>query len=596
MIEKIKKNIENEIEKITHEKVKLETSKFADFSTSIAFKVAKGKNVNEVAKEIASKIKNEYIEKVEVVNGFINIYINYSKLFKDAINEEINFKSEREKYIVEHTSVNPNKPLHIGHARNSFIGDFVKNILETFGNEVVVINYIDDTGVQVVQSVLGFKELNFPFENNKKFDQYCGEIYSKVHEELEKNEELKKKERLYAKLIEEGNNEIALFARKMSDKVLKEQLKSLEEFNVFYDLAIYESDILHYNLWEKTLKKLKEKNLVYVAKEGDKKGCLLFKLSSFEEFKKLKSPDKVLVKSDGTLTYTAKDLAYAFWKHGIIEDNFNYCNFYKQKNGKMLISTCKDGKKLIEWKGIKNSIQVIDVRQSYPQKVVKIAVESFGDYNYIHLPYEVVGLSKNTAKLFGLQEKAHMKGRKGIYITLDELYNKVIEKIKEVMKEREIKNKEETIKKIAKAVIKFSLLKRSRDKVIYFDIEEDTKLNGKTATYILYSLVRAKKIIKKIDSIGNFNIAQLKNEEKELIKELLMYKEVVKEARIKLEPYIIINYLLTLADKFNKFYDKCKVIGEEENIKNFRANLTLQYIKTVSFLLKLIGIEEVNEM
>jgi arginyl-tRNA synthetase len=439
-----------------------------------------------------------------------------------------------------------------------------------------------------------------------KFDNYCDKVYVEIHKKLEENPELQEKIKKISKLIEEGNNKIAIYARKLAEKVVKEQLKTIWNLNIFYDLLNWESDILRKKMLEKTLEFLKKKDLIEKVKTGRKKGCWVLRLSKLKEFQNLKDADKVLIRSDGTVVYAAKDIAYAFWKHGILEDEFEYKIFCIQPNGKELWSTCEKGEKLnSKFNKVDVSINVIDARQSLEQEIVKNTMKLINpNVNYIHYAYEVVSLSQKTAKKLGIEmdeskQFIHMSGRKGWFINVDTLYQKLFEKILEEVKKRNLGMEEEKCKEIAKkltiSTIRYELLKVSPEKMIIFDLDEALSLEGNTAIYVLYTYARACNILKKAGKFEeNYKVEKIEDGEKKLLKHLLLFPEVLTQALSDLRPNEICNYIFTLANIFNNFYEKYPVLKSEK--EGFRLELVRKTKKVLEFCFDLLGIEKLERI
>jgi arginyl-tRNA synthetase len=601
----------------------LETpKKFGDIAFP-CFQLAKLKRQDpqKLAEDIVAKIKpTNFIEKVEAKSGYVNFFFDWKRVSKKVLREIVRKgekygkpkKIKKEKIMVEHTSVNPNKALHIGHTRNSCLGDCLARILSYYGHDVVVANYIDDTGAQVADIIVGFKFLDIPLQTEKKFDQYCGdEVYVKVNKLYETRPELLEKKKFVIQKIEEGNNEIANFSAEIVRKILLEQLKTCWRLNIFYDLINKESDIINSKLWLKAFDVLKKEKFIYRVTEGEKTGCWNLKLSDLEEFKELKQPDVTLVRSDGTVVYVGKDIAYAMWKHGLLKKDFKYEKFVVQPNGKILWSTTsKNGeKKHPKFKNVDVSINVIDVRQSYYQNVVKAALNfiSKKTKKYIHYSYDVVALSSKTAKQLGIpleteKQFIHMAGRKGWFINtdivLDALFNKAFEETKKrnlTMSEKELKDIAE---KIAVSTLRYELVKISPEKTIVFDLEEALKLQGNTAPYLQYAYTRCCGILRKAEKWkSSFFEEELTIEEKELIKKLAEFPEVVGNSVKDLRPHYICNYAYELATIFDKFYESCPVLNaKEENQKNFRLTLVYSTKIILKTAFNLIGIEALEKM
>ena len=611
----IKKNLAKFDEKF---EVIIPKEEFGDFSTNLAFILAKKlkKSPSEIVKEISRKIeKPEFVEKIEEKSGYINFFLNWEEISKKLLKEILeagNFYGkpyvERKRIIVEHTSVNPNKALHIGHIRNACLGDSLARFLSWIGNEVIVINYINDAGSQMADLIVGFKILGFPLEKEgMKFDHYCGnEIYVKVNKLYEEKPELLEEKKKIIKEIERKDSEIAKFNREIASKVIKEQLKTLWNLGIFYDLLVRETDIIYSKFWEKVFEWLKQKNFVYLAESGSKSGCWLLKLSDLPEFKGLKDADKILVRSDGTKVYAASDIAFALWKHGLIDFDFGYRKFVKQPNGKILWETCTNG---LEKHPIFNkaeiSVNVIDVRQKYEQEVVSTALKLIGKKaKYIHYAYEVVSLSKKTAKELGIEtdkEFVHMSGRKGIFVNADDLFNALFKKAREETRKRNPEESEEFIEKVAKALaissIRYEMLKISPERLLIFDMDKALELKGNTAPYLQYAYTRICSVFRKAGKFEReFEAEKLEEEEKKILRLLFQFPWLIKKCYEELKLHYLCEYLFKLATIFNEFYEKHPIIKSEEKIRNFRLTL-LECIKNVFEIgFDLIGIEKLGRM
>lgn len=587
---------------------------FGDLSLKIAFKIAKKEKKNPiiVAKKIKEKLETlDYFSKVEVINGYINFFINFSKLLPELLDYAINFSPKKlgNRLIVEHTSVNPNKAIHIGHLRNSCLGDSIIRLLKFFGENPIAINYVDDTGAQVADNIVGIYFLGIPKEKKgMKFDKYQGdEVYVKVNEEYKRNPKLLEKRKEILKAIEEGNNEIAKLAREITTKILISQLETLQNFNIFFDLIVRESDILKSSLWNSSFEKLKSAGIITFKTSGKNKGCWVFEDSEIGE--------KVLVRSNGTVVYAGKDVAYTMWKHGLIEDKFRYRKLMTQKNGKTLWITAESGEERHHlFSNVDTSINVIDIRQTFEQKAIKKMVEELGKkmnrkINYIHYSYEVVALTPKTVKKLGKEipedsKIVHMSGRKGIYINADDFLKELSEILKDEIKKRnpEEKNPEEKAKRMAVDILKFELLKYNPLKMIVLDMDEMLKVKEGNGVYVLYSYARASSILRKAEGsskgLENFAVPEkLEKEEKELAKKVIQFPDIVKEARDKLAPNIIAEYLTKLSLIFNRFYEKYPVLKEKnKNKKLFRLKLVYCFKEVLSKGLSLLGIEPLERI
>jgi len=606
--EEIAKNLGVDIEKIE------EPEKYGDFAYNcISIAKKQGKNPNELARELSEKFKIKFL-KIKPIGPYLNFYINWEQVAQqllEAINGEYGKpeKIQKKKIMIEHTSANPNKALHIGHIRNSCLGDSLTRILSFHGHSVEVANYIDDTGDQMAELVLGFKFLNMPTETKMKFDQYCGdEVYVKVNKMYETKPELLEKKKFITQRIEEGNNEIADFSEQIARKVLLEQLKTCWRMGIYYNLLNKESDIIQLKLWETAFEMLKKRNFVYQVTEGEKKGCWLLKLSNLPEFKGMKDADATLVRSDGTVVYVGKDIAYAMWKHGLLKEDFKYTKFIKQPNGKVLWTTTSKEweEKHPEFRGVDASIAVIDVRQSYYQDSVMAALKliSGKKINYTHYDYELVSLSAETAKQLGIEAKekfVHMAGRKGLFINTDVVLNALFKKALEETKKRNPDASEdwlkETAEKIAVGALRYELEKVSPEKIIIFDMNEALKLEGNAAPYLQYTYTRASSILRKAEIAKEFDAKQLKDpKEMSVLKLLAKFPHIIERSVKDLRSYYIANYLYELSDVFNQFYQFLPVLKSEKELRNARLKL-VESVKTVMKSgLYLLGIPVLEKM
>jgi arginyl-tRNA synthetase len=330
---------------------------FGDLTCNVAFLLSKKlkRHPFDIAREIIEKQVKPYlgykrgkdlsrfILSVEPhPSGYINFKVNFANLSSIILNEVLqnpnygfyNF-GKGQHIVIEHTSVNPNKALHVGHMRNVILGDTVYRIMKATNHKPTVLNYIDDLGLQVADIVVGFKFAGIPLEpqeKSMKFDHYCGdEVYVKINEMYRKDSQLEEKRKLVLKEIEEGESEIAKFASYITFRVLNEQLKTCWRLKTHYDLLNFESHIVFSKLWEKVFELLKKKSIITLKTEGKNKGCWTIKPINEEE--------KIIVRSDGTATYIAKDISYAAWKMGIVEDPFFYYKFAEQWDNSVLWAT-----------------------------------------------------------------------------------------------------------------------------------------------------------------------------------------------------------------------------------------------------------------
>ncbi|MEM3497737.1 MAG: arginine--tRNA ligase, partial [Conexivisphaerales archaeon] len=578
---------------------------FGDITTNAAFLISKAKKVSP-SEAITLFLTNfapasqELIKVAPHPNGFINFWLN-TEFFNKFINNIISQKGfghvdiMPQKIAIEHTSVNPNKALHVGHARNVIIGDTFYRLLKRLGHHVIVLNYIDDTGIQVADLLIGFKEMGFNVDgDDQKFDHYCGDVvYVKANKVIENDLRLKKIRSNVLKELE-GGGEIYTFANHIVSRVVSEQLKSSWNLGARYDLLNWESHFLHAGYWNKVFDILKSKGAVQYISEGKNAGCWTLK------------GKKVLVRSDGTTVYTAKDLIYAAWKLGIVNDVFGYSVFADQWDGTPLMTTVlnKNGVKLYD--SVDVSYIVIDQRQEPIQQMIKDVIEDIDpNKKYKIISYGLVALSKNTAEKInaniGNERFVHMSGRSGIFFNLDDLYLMVKKTATEIINKRNasLENKERVAEGIAVSAIRYSLLRIDLEKQIIFDIDDALKLEGDTGPYLQYSLARAIKIVEKFGSIKiPCDVGVLNSEEeRELLLNLTKFDYKLIKSYDAVSLSTIASYAHELAAQFNVFYEGRRVIDEKnEQIRNARGCAVLAFTYIMNDLLQILGIPILKDL
>ncbi len=636
--------------------------RFGDLTCNVAFLLSKylKKSPYQIATEIVNRHVNPHIKtkKNSFISyatahqsGYVNFTINYRLLFDLILQKTV--LSKRYKFpdfghnklvLIEHTSVNPNKAIHVGHLRNIVIGDSLYRIFKNTNYDPKVLNYIDDSGVQVADIIVAFLYSGFseaPPDPDTKFDKYCGEVYVKITKLIDEDQSLLEKRKFVIREMEKRNSKISIYASNLVKKILKEQLKTCWEIGSRYDILNIESDIIKSNLWDKSFQLLKEKNVIYLAKEGKNVNCWVIKAEEDED-------EKVIVRSDGTKTYFAKDIPYALWKLQIIQDPFDYLKYERQwDDSEIWISTLdstnqlddNERKKFFQ-KNPDKAITIIDSRQSRLQNLIigiikKIEPEND---NYHYLGYEAVTLSPQTSKILGFEPDkniVHMSGRKGLFFNADDL----IEQLKrKSLQEIERRNKDQNITPgeiekialgIAVSTIRYTLIKQDLDKIIVFDLNEATNLDGDTSLYLQYAYARASRILEKsdfphynpvildksffankTDDISTDYNLDLKNRDKEvdfttdfkeeeisLIKELAKFDYIIEQTIKTLNPKNLARYANNLATKFNMFYENVPVLKENnENLQNERKFLVKSFIVILSNVFDLLGLVPLSKI
>ena len=588
--------------------VEYSRSGFGDITCNVAFLLAKDlkKNPQEIAQEFAAEYNlGSDLEKVEAhKSGYLNFFINTNSFNSTILPQSLqeNYGSldigKNSKLVIEHTSVNPNKALHIGHLRNVAIGDSVSRILSKVNYDVKVLNYVDDSGLQVADIIVGFKYGGFSESppDGEKFANYCGDtVYVSTTSKYESDKDLESKRHEILKELEDSTSDTAKFGKTLTRKILSDQLDTAWNLGASYDCLNFESEILYSKLWDKIFEKMKSENLVHLEDQGDNAGCWVLPIENED--------DKIIVRSNGAATYVAKDIPYAAWKLGALTDPFNYAEYTIQPNGRTLYETTLEETQIPKQSFAANKvITVIDNRQTNLQKIVTNLMSKFNpESSYVHLGYEAVTLSSETAKILGNTtdgKDVQMSGRKGLYINADEIIAKLEKHIFLESKERNDDLDDASLNEIAHNVavgtIRYELIKPDLGKIITFDINTSLKLEGDTCSYIQYSCVRAARILEKYDNEPNFDVQfdQLNTEhEINLIKQIGMFEIFVNDAAKNYSPKVIARYCYGLAVAFSSFYEHVKVLkAETPELVNARLCLVLSFKLTFDKALDLLGI------
>ena len=622
ILDEIKNNLDNIVSQLTNDKIdfSVEPAKpgFGDVSSNVSFLLSKSLKQSPaiIAKSVSEKYQNflgPLTIKVEAhPSGYVNFFANWSKLCELILNSSIkdNYGAinigNQSIITVEHTSVNPNKALHIGHIRNIIIGDTIARILEKSNYKINVLNYVDDSGLQVADIIVGFKHLGFSETppNGKKFDHYCGDdVYVKTTEKYDSDPKLEELRKNTLKELEDGNSETAKFADNITAKVLENQLQTCWNLGVYYDCLNFESQIVRSGLWGQIFEKLKQMNLVEFEKEGKNTGCWVIRGEGKDE-------DKVIVRSNGTATYIAKDIPYAAWKLGLLDDPFYYKKYEPSQPGNRILWRTvleNNNEKHPDFSADK-VITVIDSRQARLQNIITKLMSQFKSKQdtYVHLGYESVTLSGDTAKSLGIEtdgKQAQMSGRKGLYVNADSVYELLKEKTREETQKRNPDMGEKEINsishKVAAGTLRYEMIKQDLDKIITFDMTKSLSLEGDTAPYIQYTFARASRILEKASKAPSFDADyDLLSDEHELslVKLIGLYEIQIRDASNNLSPKVIARYCHDLAVAFNSFYEHNKVLGIDEKLENVRLCLVKSFQNVISNALSLIGIESPSKM
>jgi len=626
-------------------------SSFGDYSMPVmpwASKNTLGRPPLSIAESLANVLRemnDQAIEEITVTKpGFLNFRLNRPAMAKTIIEHVLEEGADfghnnigvGTKVVVEHTAINSNKAAHVGHLRNACIGDTVVRMLRSQGYHVEADNYIDDTGVQVADVVVGFTLLNKGIlqlpEGNEQlpgepFDYYCSRIYVAVGKAYDDHPELRELQKDVLRAIEhgsepEGEPDYPLLAADLSHRIVQAHLATMGRLNISYDLLIWESAILHAGLWRRTFEMLRDRSVLEKPESGPLAGCWILPFGDWEVRTEEgeRTSDKVLVKSDGTATYTAKDIAYHLWKFGLTDDpqlrvQFKFIPWGRQQDGRMLwtMRTPYDevpakeeaDPKPKRFGHAKRAINVIDVRQSYPQQVVYESLRRLGYTeqadNLIHLAYEVVTLSAATAARLGIdtsdgREFYAMSGRKGIEIKADDLINAAVARMQEVESKRELSHEAAAI--LAASAIRYFMIRFNLQQIITLDIDEVLRPNGDTGVYLQYAYARANSILRRLQEAGyeepeQLDVLpdQLEQSEWELLRHIDAFPRRLAEASAQLAPNMLSSYTYDLAAHFSDFYEHTPAILREtdERVKAFRAKLVRTTVQTMDNALRTLG-------
>jgi len=543
-----------------------------------------------------------------------------------------------QRVIVEHTNINPNKAAHIGHLRNAVLGDTYVRCMKWLGHRVETQNYIDDTGVQVADVVVAFQHLEpkslaevraMIDDPAVRFDYYCWDVYSKMAAYYAANPDAQQWRRDTLHAIEKHEGDTFEFASTIARAIVKRHIATMLRLGITYDLLPKESDIIALHFWDRAFELLKASGAVVQETEGKHKDCWVMKLDESAEFEGMNEPDKILVRSNGTVTYTGKDIAYQLWKFGLLDRTFNFRKFSTYDDGHILWETTSgDGDSSApRFGGAQKVVNVIDVRQSYLQKVVKEGVRQLGHVreaeNSIHYSYEMVALTPATAKALGIEVSdddskkpyIEMSGRKGLGVKADDLIDalqsKAAESVREGSKREGLTDDEvsQLGREIAVAALRYFMLKYGRNKVIAFDFNEALTFEGDSGPYLQYSTVRVENIFRKMAERGvesKLDDASLDaltlnegltDEMWELVRLSAELPAAIRRATDALELSIITHDLFVLAQKFNSFYHKYPILNEKDPAERQRRAVCAEVFRqTMRSTLALLGIPVPDRM
>jgi arginyl-tRNA synthetase len=632
------------------------TRALGDLAVPVAFQLARTlrKAPRAIAQELAPAVQSlpGITKVVAAPNGYLNLYLDRPSYLiprvRGAYRSEV---AAPEKTIVEHTAINPNKAAHIGHLRNATLGDTLARVFRFRETPVEVQNYIDDLGVQVADIIVGFRELENcdlkavrEIADTGRFDYYCWDLYSRVTEWYEQDRSNLEIRARTLHDLEHGGNDTATLGAFIVDRIVRAHLATMSRLNITYDLLTYEGDIVRLHFWARAFELLKAQGAVYLQTEGKLAGCWVMKIESGEAGETNIEPDpantdkadereKVIVRSNGVVTYIGKDLANQFWKLGLLGRDFNYQRFSTQANGQPLWSTTSQPGELDApaFGHATRIFNVIDSRQMYLQALLSQALRTLGHVSEaehsVHFSYEMVALSHPTARELGYaidpnSEDAkkpfvEVSGRKGLGVKVDDLLDLLTNKATAEVAKRNPEFTAEDCRitgaQIAVAAIRYFMLKFSRGKLIVFDIDEAMSFEGETGPYLQYSAVRANNILRKLqereqvseaDVLASLDrlapdeiIADDEHDLWSVVFEASRLDDVVEQVVRSLEFSVLAKYAFGLAQLFNAFYHRYPILNEGDRArKHWRAAGVAYFRNQLTRALDLMGIEVPRRM
>jgi arginyl-tRNA synthetase len=625
---------------------------FGEYALPLAFELAKKlrKAPRKIGEEVVAGIGSiEGFEKFEVAAaGYINARVNRAALaLAVAKNEEPKTDVPSGKILVEHSSINPNKAAHIGHLRNAILGDTFVRLLQYAGRKVDVQNYIDNTGVQVADVVVGFQHIEKKsvadvqrLASQPHFDYYCWDLYARASRWYEQDPENKRIRLRTLHEIEQGGNETAALAETISIAVLRRHLETMDRLDIEYDFLPRESEILHLNFWDAAFTKLKAAGVLYFEDEGKNKGCWVMRRggtaktsategteNTEESTEGLSEEDqKVIVRSNGTVGYVGKDIAYHMWKFGVLGKDFGYQKFFLYPNGHQCwISSEQNDPDHPHFGDVAEIYNVIDARQSEAQNAVIEALRGLG-YNdradhFTHFSYEMVALTPRCAAELGYElsedERARpyieVSGRRGFGVKADDLIDKLIASAKKEVDSRHAEldksEREGIAKQIAIGALRYFMLKYTKQSVIAFDFKDALSFEGETGPYAQYAVVRASNIFRKggmhpdrfaadlssaisANDLTKYLTGTENNELWELWLAASKTGYIVDQCIATTEPAYLAKHVFQLAQLFNTFYHRHPILAEaDEQKKRFLLATTAVVRRELIRALQVMGIE-----
>jgi arginyl-tRNA synthetase len=609
-----------------------------ELALPVAFELAKRlrKSPRAIATELADELnaslgEMQGVASVEVAGaGYLNVKLDRAAAVRAiAADKHADIGGPGFK-LVEHTSINPNKAAHIGHLRNAILGDTFQRLLRSdeykSGYQVGVQNYIDNTGVQVADVVVGLMQLegrtlattrdlmDSLAAKHERIDFYCWDLYARVSQwysgtgpddatvpgpqELARRKQIRL-DTLHA--IEHGGSEAAEIAELISTAIVRRHLETMQRLNIEYDFLPRESEVLHLHFWDAARQLMLEKGVLYLETEGKNKGCYVMRRAGNEGEASAEGPDedaKVIVRSNGTVTYVGKDIAYHLWKFGLLPGkDFGYQPFYTYADDRTCwISTAAASAPGAPTFGHADAIyNVIDSRQNDPQNNVIAALRGMGFTeaadHYTHFSYEMVAMTPRCAIDLGYELSDEDKrrpfievsGRKGYGVKADDLLDKLIAaalaEVDARHPELEPAERAQIARQIGVGALRYFMLRFTRNTVIAFDFKDALSFEGETGPYVQYAIVRAANIFRKdgsteeaaLEAVKSTNVSAISGDEGLSVWETWLLASkltlLIEQAIATAEPAYLARYAFQLAQQFNNFYHKHHILTEQDPAK-----------------------------
>ena len=618
-----------------------------DLAITVAFELARTlrKAPRMIAQELVEALGQiEGVTRAEAApNGYMNVYLDRARYLRTALRAgaaPAGGGGHADKVVVEHTAINPNKAAHIGHLRNAALGDTLVRLLRFRGQPVETQNYIDDTGVQVADVVVGFETLEAKslsdvqsLAESTRFDYYCWDLYARVTEWYEADPARLEKRAQALRDLEHGDNPAADMATFIADRIVRYHLATMDRLNVEYDLLSWEGDILRLDFWTTAFDVLKQASALFLQETGTQAGCWVMEIEDGQPDRA--QPDggdetrfKVVVRSDGTVTYVGKDIAYQFWKFGLLGRDFHFRPYATQRSGRPLwattatTATADDQRQRPPEFGHAAAVyNVIDTRQSYLQLLLQQALAAVGHpaeaERSTHFSYEMVALSHATAARLGYDTGEsrdrpfiEVSGRKGLGVKADDLLDLVTEAAAMEVRTRNSEFDDAEVQRIAAiigvAAVRYFMIKYSRGKIIAFDLDEALSFEGESGPYLQYAAVRARNILNKlqtkdgvtttaiVEALGDLAAAPLDDPDGTdlwgLVLEASRLDEVADQTVRTLELSALAKYAFGLAQSFNAFYHRYPVLNEpSDDVRLWRAAAVVYFRTQLGRALALMG-------